>query len=38
MKRLRMSLKTELPAVLRANAPRFDLEQMLQRFGQIWGR
>jgi predicted nucleotidyltransferase component of viral defense system len=36
MKRLRMSLKTELPAVLRSNAPAFELDDMLARFAALW--
>lgn len=37
MKRLRISLNAELPAVLRADAPKFDLDQMLTRFATKWG-
>jgi predicted nucleotidyltransferase component of viral defense system len=33
---LETSLRTELPAVLRANAPAFDLDQMLARFDRMW--
>jgi predicted nucleotidyltransferase component of viral defense system len=33
---LEQDLKTELPAVLRASAPPFDLDRMLQRFERMW--
>jgi predicted nucleotidyltransferase component of viral defense system len=33
---LEKSLKAELPAVLRMNAPRFDLDSMLKRFAELW--
>jgi hypothetical protein len=31
-------LALDLPAVLRADAPAFDLEAMLARFDQLWRR
>jgi predicted nucleotidyltransferase component of viral defense system len=33
---LEKGLKTELPAVLRATAPAFDLDRMLERFRSMW--
>lgn len=33
---LEQGLRTELPAVLRASAPLFDLDRMLQRFERLW--
>jgi len=33
---LEKGLKAELPAVLRANAPAFDLDRMLARFQPMW--
>jgi hypothetical protein len=33
---LEQGLRTELPAVLRASAPPFDLDRMLQRFARMW--
>ena len=32
------SLLRDLPAVLRQDAPSFDLEAMLQRFDEVWGK
>ncbi len=34
--RLELSLKKDLPGVLRTNAAQFDLQAMLTRFGRIW--
>ncbi|HZN95005.1 MAG TPA: nucleotidyl transferase AbiEii/AbiGii toxin family protein, partial [Myxococcales bacterium] len=34
---LERSLRTELPALLRAKAPSLDLERVLARFEQLWG-
>ena len=37
MKTLRRQMDVGLAAVLRSNAPRFDLERMLATFAEIWG-
>lgn len=37
LKTLRRQVDVDLAAVLRSNAPRFDLNRMLARFAQLWG-
>lgn len=37
-RRLQESLKKELQAVLRQDAPAFDLEAVLERFNRLWGK
>ena len=34
---LEASLRRDLPAVLRVGEPPFDLQQMLERFNDLWG-
>ncbi|WP_248345755.1 hypothetical protein [Anaeromyxobacter paludicola] len=37
-RKVEAGLALDLPAVLRADAPAFDLETMLSRFDQLWRR